>query len=393
MLHYTFPIIKHLDDVRAAVKDRKEFTILDRGPLTVVSYQVVMPETFPDVKENEYTSGFMNKVRREARGLIFSSRTGQLLRRPYHKFFNLNERNETLAAKVDLSAPHVILEKLDGSMVTPVVVGDKLAWATKLGITGVAMDAAAHVEKHPEIEHFCDSWIGLGYTPIFEWMSRSNKIVVDHPVDRMVLTAIRRNIDGHYLSYRDMMGAGERTGVEVVGTVNVKDLRDVADMEDTEGVVVRFDDGHMIKVKSSWYVLRHKSKEAINQEKNVLDMIVNDQVDDVVGMLTEDEARRLRTFQGAVLTGMHDYAHFILGLMASIRGKSRKDFALLYDKDFDKMARAIVFKHFDDNPEDVNFYPDIYNTILDAIRKNLSSNPRVESVRHLWGGKRWSDYD
>jgi hypothetical protein len=35
----------------------------------------------------------------------------------YHKFFNINESREANVANIDFSRPHVILEKLDGSMV------------------------------------------------------------------------------------------------------------------------------------------------------------------------------------------------------------------------------------------------------------------------------------
>lgn len=55
----------------------------------------------------------------------------------------------------------------------------------------------------------------------------------------------------------------------------------------------------MIKIKADDYVLRHKSKDAINQEKNVLQTILDDAVDDLIPLLTSDDAERVKSFQTA----------------------------------------------------------------------------------------------
>ena len=51
------------------------------------------------------------------------------------KFFNVNEREETLIQHIDFSQPHLILEKLDGSMITPFEVDSRIRWGTKMGLT------------------------------------------------------------------------------------------------------------------------------------------------------------------------------------------------------------------------------------------------------------------
>jgi len=57
-------------------------------------------------------------IRRECRGLIFDAKTGELLSRRFHKFFNINEKEESMLENMtDLSGGHIILEKLDGSMI------------------------------------------------------------------------------------------------------------------------------------------------------------------------------------------------------------------------------------------------------------------------------------
>ena len=128
MLHYEFPMIKHLDNVRPAIEGRDEFIIAERDWGYVVNYMVNMPDTFPPV----FVDGVYDlhaAIRRECRGMLFY-KDGALMARRLHKFFNVNERDETQENQIDWSKPHVILEKLDGSMITPVFTEAGIRWGT-----------------------------------------------------------------------------------------------------------------------------------------------------------------------------------------------------------------------------------------------------------------------
>jgi RNA ligase len=50
---------------------------------------------------------------RECRGLIFSDK-GNILSRRFHKFFNVNELEETHESLIDINRPHILTEKMDG---------------------------------------------------------------------------------------------------------------------------------------------------------------------------------------------------------------------------------------------------------------------------------------
>lgn len=114
-MKYEFPRITHLDEIRTAIAGADEFIIAERDWGYVVNYLVNMKDTFPPVETVN------DAIRREARGLIFD-RDGSLISRPYHKFFNVNERDETQAHLIDLSQPHRILEKLDGCLAADTIV-------------------------------------------------------------------------------------------------------------------------------------------------------------------------------------------------------------------------------------------------------------------------------
>ena len=53
-------------------------------------------------------------ARRECRGLIFCAETHKVISRRLHKFFNIGELPETQAELIDITRPHIILEKMDG---------------------------------------------------------------------------------------------------------------------------------------------------------------------------------------------------------------------------------------------------------------------------------------
>jgi RNA ligase len=193
-MNYEFPYINNISDVLPAIEGRDEFVVAAKEGYTVINYNVMMADTFPDVvladpdRPDLAAIARNAMIRRECRGIIFDSETGEILRRPFHKFFNVNEREETQDHAVDLSRPHAILEKLDGSMIAPFIVNGQMIWGTKMGATDVAKPVEEYVKNNPNYRQFAEYVIERGYTPIFEWCSRKQRIVLDYKEDLYVIT-------------------------------------------------------------------------------------------------------------------------------------------------------------------------------------------------------------
>jgi RNA ligase len=159
-------------------------------------------------------------VHRECRGPTFAP-DGRLISRPFHKFFNVGERAETQPDLVDLAAPHVILEQLDGSMIRPIPIGSDYRLATKMGVTDVAAQAEPFIARRPAYDRLIRAEIARHRTPIFEWCSRAQRIVVEYPEDRLVLLAVRENRSGRYLGLDEVSALVDEAlfrGVELVRT-------------------------------------------------------------------------------------------------------------------------------------------------------------------------------
>lgn len=113
-LHYPFPCIHWWHTVAKHFEGNENFVVADKGDYFVVNYVRMGKDTHPPVEEGELGDYARAAVLREGRGLIFCSKTGELLSRPFHKFFNLGEREDVM--DIDLSKPHAIMEKLDGCL-------------------------------------------------------------------------------------------------------------------------------------------------------------------------------------------------------------------------------------------------------------------------------------
>ena len=268
-----FPIIKNIDEIRPVIAGRDEFREWIKDGYIVVDY------VYNDRKT------FENELLEECRGLMFNAKTGELVSRGYHKFFNLGERSDP----IDWSKPYKILMKMDGSMVRAVPrVDGQLGFrlATRAGLTDVAAQAEAYLAGKAS---FVDELLWNGITPIFEWCSRKNRVVVDYPEDRLILTGARFNDTGKYLSYEALVDTAEAIGpcVEVVQTIDVAKAspEQVKAWQGEEGIVVRFDDGHMVKIKSDWYSLLHKTRSQIASEASLIELCIENRVDDLLPML------------------------------------------------------------------------------------------------------------
>jgi hypothetical protein len=114
----------------------------------------------------------------------------------------VNTQSYLQDAKIDFSKKFVILEKVDGSLISPVYSRGKLILASKNGPTKFSEHIYNHFIKNlpPEQQYldFFKYWLGEGYTPLFEWISPEDQVVLYYPQSTLVLIAIRHTITGKF---------------------------------------------------------------------------------------------------------------------------------------------------------------------------------------------------
>jgi RNA ligase len=371
-MNYEFPTINNISDVLPAIEGRDEFVVAVKEGYTVINYNVMMADTFDC------------PIRRELRGIIFDNESGDILRRPFHKFFNVNEREETQDHVVDLSQEHRILEKLDGSMIAPFMIWPgEMVWGTKMGATDVAKPVEEFVEAHPNYRQFAKFVISRGYTPIFEWCSRKQRIVLDYKEDRLILTAMRDITTGRYMSRDIMANTADMYFIPMVREFEPQtDMKAFVDyVRDLEGFVVRFSDGHMLKLKCHWYLQIHKAKEAILQDRNIVELILDEKLDDVKAHLPQEDRDRLSQFEEQLNFTVSYVVYHLANDLSWIREEiiDRKTFALEHAQRYDQYMRALIFKNFEEL-DHAKYWADVRNT----IRNNLTKTVKYEAIRDAW---------
>jgi RNA ligase len=390
MMNYDFPQIKTIDDVLPHISGREEFLVMEKEGYTVIKYAVAFEDTFQWDSNDPVGSA----IRRECRGITFDTE-GNLICRKYHKFFNVGEKEETQLNKINLYEPHIVLEKLDGSCVIPQPSPDGFVLTTKSGVTDISQQAEVFISNKHHYAEFIHSMFDGKLTPIFEWVSRKNRIVVDYENDNLILTAIRNTEMGHYLPYFNMLDLAEHWNIPVVQAVDglaVQNIelfvKQIREWEDSEGVVLRFDTGHMVKVKADDYVLRHKTKDAINQEKNVLQCLLNDSVDDLVPLLTPEDADRLKRFQNAFHASLDEVALEMAELF--VKGNKmypeKKDFAVEFvQKKVEPIYAPIMYA--------MKAGRGSKEVLIEMIGKSLGSQTKIDAARWMWGNLDWNHID
>jgi RNA ligase len=389
---YTFPHIQHIDDVRPYIEGRPEFRIIEKDWYTVVGYTVVGPDTF--THETEYGT----RVLRECRGLVFDTATGRILSRPLHKIFNAGQIPETQLDRIDVTSSHVVLDKLDGSMIRAIRVPDDpdhgFRLGTKAGITDTALRAEDYVSANPDYVRFIRMCVKAGYTPIFEWCSRGDRVVVDYgPEDSLTLIALRDTVSGEYISYHSYADYGRYWGVKVVDAMRVDPVTDLDGFVSSirssigrEGVVLRYEDGHMVKIKSDDYVLKHRTLDGIRTERDALRVVLDDAVDDLVPLLPEADAERLIAYQQAVSTALDGHERIVSELFADgvARYPDRRSFSTEFVQNRNEVPppyAPILFAMYGGS--------DPRTILTDLLQRSLSSQGRFERARWMVEGVTW----
>lgn len=395
-MRYKFPIITDLNQVEAAIKGREEFIVAEREFGFVVNYLVNFETTFPQINTKDPELNELYAILRECRGIKFGL-DRLLIARTLHKFFNLGERPETSEANVDFEVPYALFDKLDGSMIHPIVMDNQVVCCTKMGITDIALDAQKFVDAkgHKAIFYndFCWDLMKSKMTPTFEWCSRSNRIVVDYPNDKMILTAIRRMESGEYLAMSSMEALANPYRIPIVqqwqGSFNgIADFVEKAQaLEGEEGYVIRFSDGHMLKVKNLWYMQLHKVKALLEFEKDVWLLILDEKQDDLKSVMEDEDKEKIDAFSKDFFAAINEAADRLYWVVVAAKDNlndSKKRFALKVVPQHSELEKGLLFSIWDG--------ADSVETVKDFVRKHTGTQTKVDHVRPLLGGIKWERY-
>ena len=243
------------------------------------------------IDKDYYKKGWVYK---ECRGITFDEE-GDLISRPFQKFYNLNENPLNTEENFDWDNVTGCTEKIDGCLINVIVVRSQIYFKTKSGVnTDEAILCQAWYENHPKKEELRQAILRMCrrfYTPIFEFVY-PNKHILDYGKEaKLYFIAMRGIVMGDVLIDRKLTLIKDVVNVlgydikfKFEGLKGQKLLQAIKkyQKENTteEGVVVYFSDGKMVKCKTDWYFRLH-SIFGINQDKQFFKFYFDKKLDDV----------------------------------------------------------------------------------------------------------------
>lgn len=279
-----FPQIKTINDLLPHIERNKQIRVkVESTGHTVVCYMVQDEDTF---------SGTDLQYAIECRGITFHP-DGKIAARTMEKFFNIGEHDLVQHWALDWSKVTRVMEKRDGSMVTPVgTTAGRFKFKTKKSFdTPEAALADSLVHSDPNRVKFVQNLIAAGLTPTFEITSPRFPIVIKYEKDELTLLHIRENVTGRYLTEKEIGFLNppfpivknqieEFTGVDFVAWDYLRHAAETR--EGIEGWVIQFEDGRMVKLKTQWYCDLHHSV-TFTRWRDIARTVVADKSDDLKG--------------------------------------------------------------------------------------------------------------
>ena len=175
-------------------------------------------------------------------------------------------------------------------------------------------------------------------------------------------------------------------GIPVVDVIEpFKDVQSLMQytktLKNAEGFIIAFEDGHKLKIKADEYVRIHKTLDRIRFDRNIVALIINENIDDVVGMLPEEEAKKVHAFEERFWNAFKQKEDYILGLRDianQLYDNDRKQIAVSFVPTLDHKADAgFIFKLLDGHG--------IRVLMMAYIEKNISTNTKWD-VCAKWMG-------
>ena len=198
-----------------------------------------------------------NPVTRQCRGLIYNIETGDIIARPFPKFFNYGQPG---ADEIDPNETAYVTDKMDGSL--------GIAYRTPDGELAIATRGSFHSEQAgwatewlhenlpPKDLERLARWSAT-YTDLFEIVYPENRIVVDYGSRaELVYLASVHVYCGGAERFSDIMPVPSTP----VLAGSLEGALDLEPRENAEGVVVMTQDGRAVKLKQEDYLLKHRAR-------------------------------------------------------------------------------------------------------------------------------------
>lgn len=276
------------------------------------------------------------------RGLITDT-DGNIVARPFDKFFNWLENNRRTDAKM-----RSVTEKMDGSLGILYSHNGRYQIATRGSFTGEqAIWATNFINSHYSID---TSPTLKDWTLLFEIIYPENRIVVDYgDFSDLVLLAARNIETGEYLPYPELTRLADAHNFPLVKIYSFIDIGEILEQMGTlpasnEGYVVEFEDGERFKFKGDAYLTIHRIVTGLSF-KRVLEAVQTGRYDELVLQIPDEFMGVVRIWKQEIDDVVATIVRDVESAYASAPKDSQKDFALWIQVNCPKHLHSYLFSY------------------------------------------------
>lgn len=253
-------------------------------PLKIINYT-----------EKAAFDGVWNDVTLACRGLIFNSTTGELVARPFPKFFNYGQSG---CPQIDLDADVIVSDKLDGSLgILYSLPSGGWAIATRGSFVS---DQAVHATRlfNGRYSYFMPD---PAHTYLFEIVYPENRIVCDYgAMDDLIFLGSVNIESGKSMNSYGLAWSGPRA--EIFDYPTMRAALAASPRPGMEGFVVHFPGEDVrVKIKQSDYIALHRIVTGLNA-RSVWEAMLSGTIDDLIEKIPDE----FHSFIRGVQKDLHD---------------------------------------------------------------------------------------
>jgi RNA ligase len=286
-----------------------------------------------------------NYLERVSRGLILNVLTGEVIARPFDKFFNWGEGDRYSNAPIV-----TVTEKLDGSLGILYREGKEYKIATRGSFDSEqALWATEFLNSHYEL-----TAIPKSLTLLFEIIYPGNRVVVDYQGrEDLVLLAGRWTITGEYVPFDQIQNLALVHGFSLPKVYQFNTPEQIIEAcqsleSNSEGWVVEFLDGQRFKFKGEEYRKLHKLISGLSF-KNTLECCASGTLDELRAIVPDEFMGEVNCWIEQIQATVESTRLQIEAAFREAPKQSRKDFALWVNEHHRPIA-SYLFARLDDRP-------------------------------------------
>lgn len=240
--------------------------LVDGGWVERKSHKVFPYDIYCYSRQTEFMNKWDNDTILQARGLIIDRTTGELIARPFDKFFNLGtyDKVEDFDADTKVQA----YDKLDGCFAICYLSPDGVPFWTSKG--SFNSDESFHMNKFAKRN--LGDWVPeVNETVMCEYVGENSRIVLNYDNENLILLGSRNMSTGIETTPENINWNGDKAEKQPYNTIG-EAVTHWNDRINVEGQVITIAEGknkgHKLKLKTDEYFFLHRQASRVSY-KNV----------------------------------------------------------------------------------------------------------------------------